>query len=52
MTELDFIMFKREIYDYSGIQPTDEEAWEIYDIMRSTPYANLRVIVVDYYYGY
>lgn len=40
---------KREIYYYSDIEPTDEEAWEIYDIMQEKPYADLSAIVADYY---
>lgn len=52
MTNVEFIMLKRDIYYYSDIEPTDEEVWEIYDIMQSKPWANLSSIVADYYYGY
>ena len=40
---------KKEIYYYSDIEPTDEEAWEIYDIMQLHPGADLSAIVADYY---
>lgn len=40
---------KKEIYYYSDIEPTDEEAWEIYDIMQAKPGADLSAIVADYY---
>lgn len=49
MTELEFIKLKKEIYYYSDIEPTDEEAWEIYDIMQLNPGADLSAIVADYY---
>lgn len=52
MTSVEFIMLKRDIYYYSDIEPTDEEVWEIYDIMQSNPWANLSSIVADYYYNY
>ena len=41
---------KKEIYYYSDIEPTDEEAWEIYDIMQLNPGADLSAIVADYYW--
>lgn len=40
---------KKEIYYYSDIEPTDEEVWEIYDIMSANPKADLSAIVADYY---
>lgn len=40
---------KEEIYYYSDIVPTDEEAWEILDIYESNPKADLSAIVADYY---
>ena len=40
---------KKEIYYYSDIEPTDEEAWEILDIYESKPGADLSAIVADYY---
>lgn len=40
---------KEAIYYYSDIEPTDEEAWEIYDIMQLTPGAELSAVVTDYY---
>lgn len=49
MTELEFAKLKIEIYYYSDIEPTDEEAWEIYDIMQEKPHAELSTIVADYY---
>lgn len=52
MTEIDFIMLKRDIYYYSDIEPTDEEVWEIYDIMQSKPWATLSAVVADYCYNY
>lgn len=40
---------KKEIYYYSDIEPTDEEAEEILDIYESNPKADLSAIVTDYY---
>ena len=40
---------KKEIYYYSDIEPTDEEAWEILDIYESKPNADLSAIIADYY---
>lgn len=40
---------KKEIYYYSDIEPTDEEAYEILDIYESKPGADLSAIVADYY---
>lgn len=40
---------KKEIYYYAGIKLTDEEAWEIYDIMQENSHADLSAIVADYY---
>ena len=40
---------KKEIYYYSDIEPTDEEAEEILDIYESNPKADLSAIVADYY---
>lgn len=52
MPELDFKTLKKEIYYYSDIEPTDEEAWEIYDLMLAFPKAELSAIIADYYYYY
>lgn len=52
MTNIEFIMLKRDIYYYSDIEPTDEEVWEIYDIMQLNPKTDLSTIVADYYYNY
>lgn len=41
---------KRNIYYYSDIEPTDEEAEEILDIYESNPKADLSAIISDYYY--
>jgi hypothetical protein len=52
MATFDFEKFeqlKKEIYYYSDIEPTDEEVWEIYDIVEAKPYADLSAIVSDYY---
>lgn len=51
MTNTEFIMLKLDIYYHSDIEPTDEEVWEIYDIMQANPWTNLSVIVAEYY-GY
>jgi hypothetical protein len=40
---------KQEIYYYSDIEATDEEAEEILDIYESNPKADLSAIVADYY---
>ena len=41
---------KKEIYYYSDIDATDEEAEEILDIYESNPKADLSAIISDYYY--
>lgn len=40
---------KEEIYYYSDIEPTDEEAEEILETYESNPKADLSAIVADYY---
>lgn len=50
MTKLEFANLKREIYYYSDIEPTDEEVWEIYDIMQAKPHVSLKTIIAAYYH--
>ena len=40
---------KKEIYYYTDIQATDEEAEEILDVYESNPKADLSAIINDYY---
>lgn len=40
---------KEEIYYYSDIEPTDEEAEEILDFYKANPNADLSAIITDYY---